>query len=330
MSTAERVILTPYSVAYRGTTFPLSLHLSIQLFSPEENMYEIELTVPLPEEYPMESQYKQKKHRVAYLSLYYYVTKKQLEIDLFYVYNNRTKYKKDIGEHDTFHTKGLGKYMLCKAVHYLLDHTDWFDINSTVTLVASGEECAHPEQYSAYTIDECLAVLYQYDDPSIKLFELVISHYYQELIDALPVEAAGNIHLFYQQNSKRVDGIIKGMLDKKNRAGDTLLRESLQKLVCYIKTNQQLIEKNYRDIYGFRVVKNNGTYATMEGTVYSILSACYGKKVTMDNMVTQRTIQKNTEAHPLLGNRRHSCCKCKRSKRFKRGFGKTVAVLTPH
>ena len=313
MSTHIRDIFPhiPYSITYKSESFPLSLYLSIHLFSPEENIYEIELIVPLPQEYPMESIYKQKKHRVAYLSLYYYVTKKQLEIDLFYVYNNRTKYKKDMSEHETFHTKGLGKYMLCKAVHYLLDHTDWFDINSTVALVASGEECANPEQYSAYTIDDCLAILYQYDDSSTKLFELVISHYYQELIDALPIEAAGNIHLFYQHHSKRVDGIIKGMLDKKHSAGDTLLRESLQKLVCYIKTNQQLIEKNYRDIYGFRVVKNNGTYATMEGTVYSILSACYGKKMTMDNMVTQRIIQKNTDAHQLMGMRHQSCYKRK-------------------
>ena len=36
--------------------------------------------------------------------------------------------------------QGLGKYMLCRAVHYLLN-TSWFDINSTVTLIAAGGEC---------------------------------------------------------------------------------------------------------------------------------------------------------------------------------------------
>lgn len=46
----------------------------------------------------------------------------------------------------------------------------------------------------------------------------------------------------------------------------------------------------------------------MVGTVYSILSACYGKKVTKDNIVSQYIIQKNKEAHQLMGIRRQSCC----------------------
>jgi hypothetical protein len=238
-------------------------------------MYEIELIVPLPKEYPMESIYKQKKHRVAYLSMYYYVDKKQLEIDLFYVYNNRTKFKKDIGEHETFHTKGLGKYMLCKAIHYLLD-TDWFNPNSTVTLLAFGEECFNRERYDAYTSDGCLEIIRQYDDSTTKLLELVMTHYEEELRDRLQIDSTSNI-----RNTELVNRVVNEMVNKKNK-GDIKLKILLQNVVCTILTNQQLIEKNYRDIYGFTIVKNYGTKAEMVGTVYSILSACYGKEVTID------------------------------------------------
>lgn len=205
----------PYSITYKSDSYPLSLNISIKLFEPEENMYEIELIVPLPQEYPIESIYKQNHTRVAYLSMYYYVNKKQLKIDLFYVYTMKTKYKRYISEHETFHTKGLGKYMLCKAVHYLLDHTDWFDIDSTIKLTAYGEECFNPERYGEYTIKNCLDIIRQYDDSTSKLFYLIITHYNQKLRDTLQIDSTTDIDLFYKQNKELVDEAVNAMVNKK-------------------------------------------------------------------------------------------------------------------
>jgi hypothetical protein len=246
------------------------------------------LVVLLPKDYP-ETEYKKAQSRVAYLLIHYDTTQKNMEIDLFFVYNTTERYKKLISKRETFNTKGLGKYMLCRAVHYLLN-TSWFDINATVTLTAAGGECFYKEQVETYTFETCMRLLHRY--PSI-LFELVVLHYSKDLRAKLELPKS-NLYDYYEKHKELVDTTVKDILTEE-RDNDVLLH-ILQNKVCEIITNRNLVTKNYKQ-YGFEVSRDHGAQVEMRGDVYSLLSACSMNKAI---------IHKNIKSNPLLGLKRKS------------------------
>jgi hypothetical protein len=263
--------------------YPLTLTINTHFSS---NPYSLELVVPLPIDYP-ETEYKKAQSRVAYLLIHYDTTHRNMEIDLFFVYNTTERYKKLIRKRETFNTKGLGKYMLCRAVHYLLN-TSWFDINATVTLTAAGGECFYKEQVETYTFETCMRLLNRY--PAI-LFELVVLHYSKDLRSKLELPKS-NLYDYYEKHKELVDTTVKDILNEE-RDNDVLLH-ILQNKVCEIITNRNLVTKNYKQ-YGFEVSRDHGAQVEMRGDVYSLLSAC---------SINKAVIHKNIKSNPLLGLKR--------------------------
>lgn len=294
----EKFNITYDSIFSGQIVYPLTLN--IKLNHSRSDMYTVELVVPLPEDYP-ETEYKKVQSRVAYLLIHYDTILKNMEIQLFYVYNTRELYKKLISKRETFNTKGLGKYMLCRAVHYLLN-TSWFDINSTVTLTAAGGECFYKEQVDTYTFEQCMRLLNRYP---MLLFQLIIKHYEDELRAKLEVPD-GNLYTYYEKHKELVDEKVKDILNE-DRDNDVLLH-ILQNKVCEIITNRNLVTKNYKQ-YGFQVTTDHGAQVEMMGDVYSILSECIRhaikegqKKSSIKDIIIQENLKKST----LLGRKRKS------------------------
>jgi hypothetical protein len=77
---------------------------------------------------------------------------------------------------------------------------------------------------------------------------------------------------YYEDNKEEVNTIVEDMVRHSPKPELTL--RLLQRYLCEIRTNDDLIRKNYNKIYGFHVVKNYGVYSSLIGNVYSLLSAC--------------------------------------------------------
>lgn len=263
-----------YTTKFTSTQYQLSLTLTIKLDAYYKNVYIIELLVLLPDDYP-QSNYKNATNRVAYVLITYFKNEKRMNIDLLYVYNTITKYKKLISDNEKFNTKGLGQYMLCKAVEYLLENIDFdFDIESIVTLKASAEDCRYTD-YREYTFDYCMEEITKYPAMFILLFDYVKDTYIQELKDKLPDGVILN-----RQNKENVDEKVKDILYKHKT--DAKLLEILQKYTCEIKTNHDLIKNYYNKIYGFNIKEgeDGGIYAELVGNIHSLLSACKISKMS--------------------------------------------------
>jgi hypothetical protein len=238
-------------------------------------MYKIELVVPLPDAYPnTDFREKDNINDVAKLSIDYYVIEKNMYIDLFFVYDKMESYKALIKGNEQFNTKGLGKYMLCTIVQYLLENTDWFDINSIVTLKAWGGEC-NPKYEKTYTLKE----QYINDLRQSKLLFDFLTNYLDEK-DIL-LKRLNKLHLqleeleeYYEEHKEEVNDLIEDIIYKSKIITLGLLKRYL----CEVRTNDDLITKNYSKIYGFRVVKNYGVYSYLIGNVYSLLSACVSSR----------------------------------------------------
>lgn len=255
-----------FNVKYEKT-YPLTLVIKEHSHPSKPNVYTIEIIVVLPYDYP-DTEYKKDKvfPKVAYLLTHYDTTKKNLEIDLFYVYNMKEEYKKLISKSETFNTKGLGKYMLCSAVSYL-SKKPWFDTqNSTATLTASGGECFYETLVATYTFEECMSILKAY--PGM-LYEFATIHYNPELRTKLNL--IGKLSTYYEKNKETVDKAVYEILDQ-NKENPELLT-TMRRWVCEIKTNRDLVEKNYKK-YGFEVTYDGGLHAEMKGPVRSIQSQC--------------------------------------------------------
>ncbi len=293
------------SVFFGETTYPLQLEMN-ELSTPEKST--LELKVVLPDDYP-DTEYKKFQPRVAYLLMHYDIIKKNLWIDLFFIYNNTERYKKIISRQETFHTKGLGKYMLCRAIHYLLQKS-WFDIHSTATLTAAGGECFYKEQVDSYTYEQCMAILEPYQD---LLFEFVTLYYNSALKDTLNIPKGVILYSYYETHKSQVNIAVMDILNGE-QDNPELLR-LLRKTVCEVKTNHNLIEKNYKK-YGFEVTQDTGLQAEMEGSVYSILAECIRhaingqKKSSIKNVIIKENLKKST----LLGRKRKSRKRARKSK----------------
>lgn len=163
-----------YTEKGKSTQYQLSLTLTIKLDAYDKNVYIIELLALLPDDYP-QSNYKNETNRVAYVLITYFTNEKRMNIDLLYVYNTITRYKKLISGNEKFNTKGLGQYMLCTTVQYLLENID-FDIESIVTLKASAEDCRYAD-YREYTFDYCMEEITKYPAMCVLLFVYVKDTY---------------------------------------------------------------------------------------------------------------------------------------------------------
>jgi hypothetical protein len=286
-----------YNSVFLGEkTYPLTLVIHQLKTEQKPNLYTLELKVMLPDDYP-DTEYKKAQARIAYLLMHYDIIKKNLDIDLFFVYPTTERYKKLIHQNEAFHTKGLGKYMLCRAIHYLLMQR-WFDIHSTATLMAAGGECYYKELVDAFTYEQCMAILEPYPD---LLFEFVVLYYNSVLRDKLNLPN-NNLYAYYETHKSQVKSKVSEILnhDKEN----PLLLTQLKKWVCEVITNRDLVEKNYKK-YGFDVTQDNGLQAEMEGSVYSILSECLRHatkdvKLSLKEVIIENNLKKNT----LLGRKR--------------------------
>jgi len=278
METFKEKIPETFNIKYNSIFFgeiTFSLHLDITESTTDEKST-LELKVVLPDDYP-ETKYKNAQSLVAYLSTCYDITKKKLSVDSFYVYNNKEEYKKLIEEDglETFNTKGLGKYMLCRAVHYFLQKS-WFDKTSTVTLIAAGNECFH----KINTYEECMDIFKDYPE---QLFNFLDVHCRSVLKAKLQTSEHFN-SLYYKTHKSRIDPIVLDILKEKKfwkesvseTIQDQNLLTLLKKLACYIKTKLNLIK--YYKKYGFKEEQiqyfNYPFFVNMSGSVDSILSEC--------------------------------------------------------
>lgn len=269
------------SVYFGETTYLLNLDINLDISElSTQKKFTLELKVVLPSNYP-DTEYKKYQSRVAYLSTHYNITKKNLSVDLFYVYNNKEEYKKLIKVGlETFNTKGLGKYMLCRAIRYLLQKS-WFDRNSTITLIAAGNECFHKID----TYDECMDIFKDYPQ---QLFYFLDLHRQSVLKDKLQTEYFDSS--YYKTRKSDIDPIVLRILKEETTKDEELLT-LLKKLACYVKTNLNLVK--YYKKYGFEEDQiqyfNYPFFVKMSGSVNSILSECwYGKMVDKGREYNER------------------------------------------
>lgn len=284
-----------FNIIHESKLYPLSLLITIRLKRPDE--YEIQLVVPLPSDYK-HTNFKKSTNLVSQLSILYHVIKKEMYIESFFVHDKMNIYKKLISMNETFNTKGLGKYMLCTVVQYLLENTDWFDINSIVTLKAYGGECFYKELFKTYPFERCLEEL--------KKDELLFDFFINNLstgtllvrLDKSKLQHYNNnLNDYYEDNKEEVNTIIEDMVRHSPKPDLTL--RLLQRYLCEIRTNDDLIKKNYNKIYGFHVVKNYGLYSSLIGNVYSLLSACLSPR----DLVMYKAIHASKRAYE---NKKHN------------------------
>jgi hypothetical protein len=266
-----RDIPEKFYIVYDSINYPLSLLISITEKS--EHEYKIHLVVPLPDGYP-DTLFKENSSIVATLIMYYHVRDKNMYIDLFFVYNKMTGFKDKMTENEVFHTKDLGQYMLCTAVQFLLRNTSWFDMDSIVTLKAYGGECFRQYQdfYKVYPFESCIEEL----ERKVLLFDFFINYleYNDKLLTRL--EKDSDLTLYYEGHKEEVNTLIKKMLNElneKEHKTQKILR-MLQRYLCEVRTNDDLINNYYKKVYGFDVVENHGLYSSMAGDVHSLLKAC--------------------------------------------------------
>lgn len=263
--------------------YPLFLHITSK---EEENNIWIIGEIPFPDNYPLTTFHKELLHKgIAILFLKYNKANNILEIDTFYVYSSFSVYKKYINPHEEKNLKGLGKYMLCKVIHFLVNHT-FISLDTTVTLLASGNQCYEPIQYD---MEDCLIELSQH------------KNYYKSIVLTLPKEYRTKLEDIFEQTfhgcfdyrpTKTGKHIIKewkngeNMYDKHPEIVITFITSEIKtdpdailpyirELICKIKANQKLITY-YQNTYQFTLLpeSNYGIGANLQGTVKNIVTSC--------------------------------------------------------
>jgi len=275
--------ITQFFIPIPFTLDGIPLEIKIELPTKRSQYQSINCSVPFPHFYPMtpfRTRVKEKhlKNVVATLLLTYDTEQHNLEIDIFYVYSAFADTKDLLlpGER----LKGLGKYMLCKVIRWLIDFP-WFSKDATASLTAAGNQCYEMLPYQQFTFDDCITMLLHYP---MSLYygvmhrhgAIILERIMKDIPDIQPSLPYDEIY------NKYYDIIMSAVLtfaqDNKN---DPELLVLLREVVCNIKTNQQLIERNYKP-YGFVLIKDDGEQATMKGSVKNILESCstasYGKK----------------------------------------------------
>jgi hypothetical protein len=259
----ETKIPQTFNVKYGDTTYPLDL--DITEYSTKKKIT-LELKVVFPHKYP-KTNYTNVQSLVSYLLIRCDIAKKILSVDSFYVYNNKETFKKLITVGlETFNTKGLGKYMLCRAVQYFLQK-EWVDKTSTVTLTAAGNECFHKIE----TYEECMDIFKDYPE---QLFNFLSVHCRSLLNHKLQTSEYMDSR-YYEKHKSKIDPTVRDILKEETTRNEQLLT-LLKEWACNIKTNLKLVE--YYKKYGFKEDQrqdyNYPFYVNMSSSVDSILSEC--------------------------------------------------------
>ena len=284
----------PLRVPVHDTEIKFDLHIIMETYL-ETNQKRIMCSVPFPKDYPENDFFrivslKRGEQIIAKLYLVYDTDENSLEILIFYVYSSFSDIIPYVTKTERLQLKGLGIFMLCKTLRYLLSiqqHADpkWLSPETKVILTASGEQCYDIETYKDYTDEECLAIIKQYPYMLWMIFSTHLYHTYSQLDKLIKTEIGSRvkIHTLYKSHPEILYTFIKTHI---NEIPDTNIM--LRSLVCKINTNQRLIEHHYKRIYHLNVDENRGTEATMSGTVADMLSACderriYGTKYKSKN-----------------------------------------------
>ena len=261
----------------------------------DTNQKRIVCSVPFPEGYPENDFFRivydtRAEKIIAKLYLVYDTDENSLEILIFYVYSSFSDIKPYVTTEERLQLKGLGVFMLCKVLRYLLsiqEHADpkWLSPETKVILTAQGNQCYDIERYMDYTAEECLDVIKQYPYALYMILSTHLYYMYSELDNLIKTEIAKGtidrrvkIHTLYKSHPEILYTFIRTHMEE---IPDNMIM--LRSLVCNIITNQRLIEHHYKRMYHLNVEENLGTEATMSGTVADMLSACderkiYGKK----------------------------------------------------
>jgi hypothetical protein len=193
--------------------------------------------------------------------------------------------------------KGFGIYMLCKVLHYLLSETLWFSSTATVSLTAVGDQCYDIEKYTDYTIENCLDVVTPY--PEALFYTFFIEDYYMKKLTRMIQKYIPDVDMYnvYNDINKRdiLNDSVTELIKLEKQEDREKLLSLLRKLVCEINDNQRLIERNYKRIYQFEIVENNGNYATMKGTVANILAACDAKSISSAKFKSKKSRKKSSK-----------------------------------
>ena len=277
----EHIVLPDiYPLHVINKLFYLRIHIDMKTY-PKTNRKRIVCSIPFPEDYPRNDFYRtvsemsdENPQRIATLNLLYDTDKNSLEIAIFYVYSAFSNIKPHVTKEEQLQLKGLGVFMLCKVLNYLIEKIR-ISPETTVTLAASGDQCYDIEAYKDYTIEDCLKIINQYPY-ALWLILVTTDNYKDELIKLIQtqiddgtIESNVTINNLYKTRPEILYIFITKYVEENP---DKII--ILRILVCKIITNQRLIEHNYKRIYNFDVDVNLGTEATMSGTVLNILSAC--------------------------------------------------------
>jgi hypothetical protein len=290
METPQVVVLPdtyPLTVSVHDTEMQFHLQI-VMLTYLETRRKRILCTVPFPKGYPDNDFFRivsqtryENPPRIATLNLVYDTDKNSLEILVFYVYSAFSNIKPHVTKEEQVQLKGLGIFMLCNVLRYLLSETTWLSPETKVTLTASGDQCYDIETYKNYTLEDCLDIIKQYPYALWFILATYLHDQHDELDKLIKKEIANGriksnvmIHTLYKTHPEILYTFITKHIEK---IPDMIVH--LRTLVCNIMTNQRLIEHHYKRIYHFIVEENLGTEAKMSGTVANILSACDERKI---------------------------------------------------
>ncbi len=276
----------PLRVPVHDTEIKFDLHILMETYL-ETDQKRIICSVPFPEGYPENDFFRivsltraETIPIIAKLYLVYDTDENCLEILIFYVYSSFSDIIPHVTKTERLQLKGLGVFMLCKVLRYLLFQKDWLSPETKVILTASGEQCYDIETYKDYTEEDCFEIIKQYPYALWMIFSTHLYNKYAELEKLIKTEIGSRVKIstLYKSHPELLYTFIKTHSEE---IPDNIIM--LRSLVCKINTNQRLVDHHYKRIYHLNVVENRGTEATMSGTVANMISACddrkiYGKK----------------------------------------------------
>jgi hypothetical protein len=285
------VLPDTYPLQVNDKHFDLRIYIEMKTY-PKTNRKRIICSVPFPEDYPHNDFYRtvsemrdENPQRIATLNLLYDTDKNSLGIAIFYVYSAFSTIKPYVTKEEQLQLKGLGIFILCKVLHFLLSKIKGVSPETKVTLTASGDQCYDIETYKDYKTEDCLEIIKNY--PYALLIILKINNLIQSEDNDIHIKHPEILYTLIRKHIEENPGKI------------IILRE----LVCNIITNQRLIE-HYKGVYNFNVDKNLGTEAIMSGTVANILSACKNRLDRSGNPLLAFSLIKKKKSGKKSGKKR--------------------------
>ena len=220
------------------------IHKDQLILNIDPGKYKLKITVPFPDNYP-DTLFKMnnKKNIIAELICQYDKTDDDIYIARFFVYSS-SSITQDPTKQERMLTKGLGRRMLCEAIHFGIDR-EWITPNGTISLEALATAITHENLHCSSEIMKQMKSSWTIEE---------IDEYLQPFHDSLQHE------------------IIESVDDK-----ISLICKRIQnrKLVAYYETYG--LKELHDEHPSF-------DYTYMSGTIQSVLSECkkdskkYGKK----------------------------------------------------